>query len=198
MGFRYVDDAMGPGSPLMAFCEAFFEEQSPTLAPVPGVDTDEYKRATLKRFCNPYIKDTLARLAEDGSMKLVTTMRDAALDNARAGRSVGLFAVVVATWVRYLVGLDEQGTHIPIKDPRLAELQPLAREALGAGEDGAQRPLTAPDGPTVEAFLRLVFGEDLASTPSAVGAVQRMLAKLVATSARGLLVAAVGGDAEGK
>jgi mannitol-1-phosphate/altronate dehydrogenase len=84
-----------------------------------------------KRFSNPYIKDTLQRLAEDGSQKLVTTMRDAALENAEAGRSVKGFAVVAATFARYLVGTDEGGEAIAISDPRKDELTALAREMFG-------------------------------------------------------------------
>jgi len=77
-GFSYVDSAMDPSvepelsgslgdgggsgrlreggggpNPVAAFCGTFLAEQGPTVPPVPGVDTEDYKRQTLRRFCNP-------------------------------------------------------------------------------------------------------------------------------------------------
>lgn len=56
MGHRYVDTAMDDKSleprnnPVASFCVQFFEEQSPNVPPVPGVDLDDYKKTLLVRF----------------------------------------------------------------------------------------------------------------------------------------------------
>jgi mannitol 2-dehydrogenase len=56
MGHRYVDTAMDSQSlqprsnPVPDFCVRFFQEQSPNVPPVPGVDLDDYKQTLLKRF----------------------------------------------------------------------------------------------------------------------------------------------------
>lgn len=134
---------------------------------------------------NPYIKDTLQRLAEDGSQKLVTTMRECAVANAKEGRSVKCFAFVVATWIRYLVGFDEQGEVIIITDPRSEELTLLAREILGS-PNGLLSEVTAPSEPPVK-FLHAVFGEELASNPVIVKAVHDTLVNLVETSTHELM-----------
>ena len=39
----------------------------PTLAPVPGVDLDEYKATLIERFSNPEVRDTVARLCAESS-----------------------------------------------------------------------------------------------------------------------------------
>jgi len=191
IGHRYVDSAMDPtntsplakqgaaANPVRGFLRAFFQEQTPTVPPVPGVDTEEYKVDLEKRFSNPYIKDTLQRLAEDGSQKLVTTMRDAALQNAGAGRPTPLFALVVATWVRYLTGIDEQGGAIEIKDPRAEELTTMARQIFGCR--GGQLPVSAPKEAPV-AFLRSVFGQELAACQPIVKAVHSALTDIASTS----------------
>jgi len=164
-------------------------------------------RVTFTTFAashNRYIKDTLQRLAEDGSMKLCTTLRDAAFENATAGRPVPFFAFVVATWFRYLVGVDEQGSPIMIKDPRLTELQPLARACFGVtaadceaqieayklslengnGDgDGSQWPVKAPAEPPV-ALLELVFGEELSSIAAVAAAVHTSCVEVATTSTR--------------
>merc|ERR1719230_1666787 len=113
-----------------------------TVPPVPGVDLEDYKAQLIKRFSNPYIKDTLLRLAEDGSQKLVTTMRDSTLENAAAGRPVRIFCLVVASWLRFLVGVDTEGCPIEgCKDPRLEELQAIAQAILRPDPAG---PICAP------------------------------------------------------
>lgn len=141
-------------------------------------------------------------------MKLCTTLRDAALENATAGRPVPFFAFVVATWFRYLVGVDEQGAPIMIKDPRLTELQPLARACFGVtaadcdaqieayklslensngngnGDgDGNQWPVKAPAEPPV-ALLELVFGEELSSIGAVSTAVHKSCVEVATTSTR--------------
>jgi len=217
MQHRYVDSAMDPhqtpwlaaapslphaqaegANPVRAFCAALFEEATPTVPAVPGVDTGAYKVDLLKRFSNPYIKDTLQRLAEDGSMKLCTTLRDAALENAEAGRPVPIFAFVVATWLRYLVGVDEQGAAIEIKDPRLPELQPLARACYGvssadcdasgsSGGDGGTWPVRAPAEPPL-ALLALVFGEELAGNVEVAAAVHAACVAVATSSTRAAML----------
>jgi len=193
IGHRFVDCAMDPDelsndgrgrNPIPGFCAAFLEEQTPTCPPVPGVDTADYKKQLVKRFSNPYIKDTLQRLAEDGSQKLVTTMRDAALDNASQGRSVAGFAVVVACFMRYLVGVDEKGEAIAISDPRAEELTAAVRAVFGT-PTGAL-PVVPPTEPPV-AFLRAVFGDEVAASPEITRAVHDALIDLASTSARALI-----------
>jgi len=194
VGHRYVDCAMDPkqlggANPVPAFCEAFFHEQTPTVPPVPGVDLVEYKKMLTKRFSNPYTKDMLQRLAEDGSQKLVTTMRDAALENQGAGRSNRCFAFVVATFVRYLVGVDEQGGAIEIKDPLGDELTSMAREICQS--PNGTLPLSPPaPGPLVK-LLDRVFGAKLASNASIVAAVQASLTEIVTTSTLAAMLALV-------
>jgi len=146
-----------------------------------------------------FIKDSLQRLAEDGSMKLNTTLRDAALENAKAGRPVPLFAFVVATWFRYLVGVDEQGRAIEIKDPRLPELQPLARAYFGVtdaecnarinGNTGAKKwTLRARTNEPPLTLLETVFGEELTGVDAVTAAVHTACMEIAMTSARSAMI----------
>jgi len=176
-GFRFVDAAMGNDF-ILQFIRNYFKEVTATVPKVPGVDMDAYKETLVQRFSNPYIKDTLLRLAEDGSMKLVTTMRDAALENVKAGEPVGLFCFVVASWIRFLVGFDENGESITIKDPRLDELQPMARAIFGLSN--GTRAVTPPTEPPI-AFIKTAFGAELAAQPPVTEGVLNML-RTVATT----------------
>lgn len=181
-GHRFVDAAMT--DPMVHnFIKMYFEEHTETLAPVPGVDVKDYKKSLAMRFSNPYIKDTLQRLAEDGSQKLVTTMRDPAIENIEAGREIGLFCFVVAAWIRYLVGFDSDNNPIAIKDPRGEELSAMAKEICHVEDGKPGRGL--PESP--KEFMTTVFGADLGSRDQAVNGVHRMLTMLLDVGANSLL-----------
>src|SRR3954451_13533649 len=69
-GYRLVHEAAQ--DPLFrAFLRGYMDEEAtPTLAPVPGVDLDEYKQTLIERFSNPQVRDTIARLCADISDRI--------------------------------------------------------------------------------------------------------------------------------
>lgn len=151
------------GAYLMAYMT---REAAPTLEPVPGVDLDAYMRTLVERFANPRVRDTLLRLATDGSNRMATFVLPAVRENLRAGRPVVLGAAMVAAWARYweLVAAGSVPAAGVPADESAAELTSAA--GLQAGD-----PL---------AFLRIrrLFG-DLAEQPAFTEAFLR---------ARGLVV----------
>lgn len=69
LGHRDVDKAMTDAR-VIHFLRAYFAEVVETVPPVPGVDLEQYQNRLIQRFSNVHIRDQLARLAEDGSMKV--------------------------------------------------------------------------------------------------------------------------------
>jgi hypothetical protein len=69
LGHRDVDKAMTDAR-VIHFLRAYFAEVVGTVPPVPGVDLEQYQNRLIQRFSNVHIRDQLARLAEDGSMKV--------------------------------------------------------------------------------------------------------------------------------
>ena len=69
-GYRYAHEVAS--DPLFTdFLLGYMDhEATPTLAPVPGVDLDDYKHQLIERFANPEIKDTLARLCAESSDRI--------------------------------------------------------------------------------------------------------------------------------
>src|SRR5438874_13635852 len=102
------------------------DEVTPLLPPVPGIDLTEYKQTLLERFANPKIKDTLARLATDGSDRMPKFVLPSVAEALAQGRPHRLLTLVVAAFIRYLRGVDEQGQPIALNDRRADELRPLA------------------------------------------------------------------------
>jgi len=103
------------------------QEAQPTLLPVPGIDLGDYQRELIDRFSNPAIRDTLARLAFDGSERMTKWLLPVLRDNLATGGEVRRSAAVVAGWARYCEGMDEEGQPIEVDDRRRDSLTARAR-----------------------------------------------------------------------
>jgi mannitol-1-phosphate/altronate dehydrogenase len=126
-GYRFADEVIAD-TKLRTFIERFMDDEvTPLLPPVPGIDLAEYKRTLIERFGNPKIKDTLARLATDGSDRMPKFVLPSVSDALAAGRPNRMLTLVVAAFIRYLRGVDEQGQSITLNDARAEELRPLAQ-----------------------------------------------------------------------
>jgi mannitol 2-dehydrogenase len=154
------------------------EEATPTLAPVPGVDLDDYKHTLLERFSNPEVRDTIARLCAESSDRIPKFLLPVVRRQLETGGEIRHCATVVASWARYAEGVDEQGEPIEVVDPLKDTLMALARRQR---ED--------PD-----AFIahREVFG-DLVDDERFVGAYRSALRSLHERGARATLEAIVRG-----
>jgi len=166
-GHTEVDEAMA--DPLIAkFVEHYLRAVRPSIPPVPGVNVDDYIAILCHRLANPYLKDKVARLAEDGSKKLRTTMRDPILELTAAGQPTRLLALAVAGFFRFMTGEDM--AHRPItviRDPVAEELRDLCKAACLSID--------------VHAPLLLVLGPEVAALPGFKGEVQAALGYLQAT-----------------
>ena len=129
LGHEYVHEAAQ--DPLLrAFVRAYMDEEAtPTLAPVPGVDLDDYKRTLIERFSNEGVRDTVARLAAESSDRIPKWLVPVIRVQLETGGQVRLSAAVVASWARYAEGTDEQGRPIEVVDRLRDEVTELARRA---------------------------------------------------------------------
>jgi mannitol 2-dehydrogenase len=126
-GYRLVHDAAQ--DPLFQrFLLGYMEEEAtPTLRPLPGIDLDDYRRNLIARFSNPAVRDTLARLAFDGSERLPKWLLPVVRENLATGGEIRRSAAVVAGWARYAEGVDEEGQPIEVVDRRRDALMANAR-----------------------------------------------------------------------
>jgi len=173
-GYRYADETMSDDD-LRTFIARLMDDEVTALLPaVPGIDLASYKRTLVERFSNPKIKDTLARLATDGSDRMPKFLLPSLKEALEEGKPHRLLTFAVAGWFRYLRGVDEQGQTIAIADPLADDLRRRANEG---GDD--PRPLLA---------LRAVFG-DLGGNASFVDALSADLRALDAHGAKAALAA---------
>jgi mannitol 2-dehydrogenase len=171
-GYRLVHEAAQ--DPLFqGFLRGYMDEEAtPTLAPVPGVDLDDYKRTLIERFSNPEVRDTIARLCAESSDRIPKWLLPVVREQLAAGGEIGRSAAVVASWARYAEGVDEQGEPIEVVD-RLKDT--LMRNARRQRDD--------PDAFIAE---RDVFG-DLVDHERFVAAYRSALASLHERGARATL-----------
>jgi mannitol 2-dehydrogenase len=101
LGYVLVDEALRDDR-LRTYLERYMaDEAAPTLGELPGIDLEGYMTTLVERFSNPRMRDTLVRLATDGSNRMPTFTLPAIRENLDAGRPIRLGAAMVAAWAQY-------------------------------------------------------------------------------------------------
>ena len=109
LGYVLVDEALRDDV-IRTYLEQYMaREAAPTLGELPGIDLDGYMATLIERFSNSKMRDTLKRLATDGSNRMATFTLPAIRANLAEGRPVPLGAMMVAAWAQYwvLIGRGE-------------------------------------------------------------------------------------------
>jgi mannitol 2-dehydrogenase len=154
------------------------EEVTPILSPVPGVDLTDYKKTLIERFANPAIRDQLSRIGIYGSSGIPKFVLPSIVDQLQKGGPIKLLSFTVASWFRYLDGLDESGKEMPMLDPMASQLRERSK---AAGRDA--RKLLG---------MREVFSEELANAPAFVQEVSDILKNFYQEGARTTLLKSIG------
>jgi mannitol 2-dehydrogenase len=154
------------------------DEVTPILSPVPGVDLTDYKKTLIERFANPAIRDQLSRIGIYGSSGIPKFVLPTIVDQLQRGGPIKLLSFTIASWFRYLDGLDESGKEMPMLDPMAAQLRKRANEA---GRDA--RKLLG---------MREVFSEELANNPKFGQEVSAILKNFYQEGARTTLLKSIG------
>ena len=118
-----------------------------------------------QRLPNPFMPDAPQRIATDTSQKVGIRFGETIRSYAAEGRSMDQLValpLVIAGWLRYLLGVDDAGNEMSLSsDPLLEDLQEQLRGIeLGNPESAAGR---------LEPILSnaMIFGNDLTQTPLA-------------------------------
>jgi len=96
---------------------------------VPEMTREDYLALIVRRFSNPKIKDTIRRIALDGSNRQPKFILPVVSDRLAAGKHVRGLALVGASWARYCAGKSDSGVEIPPNDPNWDRLQAFAKKA---------------------------------------------------------------------
>ncbi|WRQ48901.1 mannitol dehydrogenase family protein [Roseiconus lacunae] len=104
-------------------------EATPTLDAVEGIDLDAYKDTLIKRFGNPAIRDSVARICQGSSDKIPVFMIPTIIANLQRGGSINYAALVIASWCHYCARQsDRHGEPLEVNDLMKDELIAAARK----------------------------------------------------------------------
>lgn len=171
-GFRTVAETVS-GPEFRGFLHGLWRnELIPTITPPPGVDLADYADRLLERYANPATRHRNWQIAMDGSQKLPQRILGAVRQQLTSGGEWDRMALVIAAFIRYAGGTDEQGADIDVRDPLAAALRD---PEAGKGDPAAR----------VRAVLanRSIFGTDLADDPQFCGGVERAMRLLISEGA---------------
>ena len=167
-GFGFVHEAMGDAT-FKAFIRQMMTNDISPVAPEPEeMNHEVYIEQLLHRFSNSALQHRTWQIAMDGSQKLPQRILSTVRAQLKHGGPVASLGLVVAAWMRYALGRDEQGGRIEVRDPLSSRFAAIAAERLENPEDIADRFLG----------IREIFGTDLPHDPrfrSTVGESLRQL-----------------------
>lgn len=178
LGYQLVHETMEDAGIRKLVEKMMDEEVTPILSPVPGVDLGDYKKTLIERFANPAIRDQLSRIGIYGSSGIPKFVLPTVVDQLQRGGAIKLLCFTIASWFRYLDGVDESGKEVPMLDPMAPQLRERAK---AAGRD-----------PRKLLGMREVFSEELANDPTVVQQVSDILKSFYQEGARATLDKSIG------
>ncbi len=148
----------------------FMAEVRPTVPPLPGIDLEDYSNTVLRRFTNPAIRDQVTRICSEGCAKYTKYLAPSLADLLAQGRPARMMALVLAGWLYYQRGVDEQGRAMTMEDAQIGML----KEFVEGGCKEARLALA----------VRPLFGDLATAYPQFVAAVQANLDSMRARGVR--------------
>lgn len=123
MGYDCVHEAVADRDITDWILHLMRTEVIPVLAPIPGVDYQQYLATCLDRFANAEVRDTIARLCQDGSNRQPKFILPTIADALNTGGPLDALALEVTLWCRYCAESDV------LDDPRAERLREAARQS---------------------------------------------------------------------
>ena len=123
-GHEFIRDTKQDAG-LKSLAERHMKAAARTLDPVSGIDLDAYARALIARFENRAIAHRTYQIAMDGTQKLPQRLIQPAVEALARGEDAETFALAVAGWMRYALGIDRNGKPYELRDPRAVEIAGL-------------------------------------------------------------------------
>jgi mannitol 2-dehydrogenase/sorbose reductase len=120
-GYQWI--AEGASDPLIAqLLNTFMARDAGPLLHAPAdVSVADYQSMIVNRFANPYVPDTVLRVAHDGGAKLPVFHRATTEGLLATGGDLRREALLIATFRRYTAGVDDHGKSFEVEEPHLSE-----------------------------------------------------------------------------
>ena len=144
LGFKKISDEMKDPLLKKLVYDLGYKEGLPVVTDPVIISPDSFLREVLEeRIPNPFLPDTPQRIATDTSQKLPIrygeTIRAYMEDPDRDAGELKLVPLVIAGWIRYLMGIDDEGTEFTLSPDPLAEKLGNITAGLCFGLDDRER-----------------------------------------------------------
>ncbi len=137
-GYRTVSETVADPEFKKATLILMKHYQVPTLRVSSSFNIQKYIDSLIKRFENSYLKHKTYQIAMDGSQKIPQRWLAPLRILIDRNEDITLLALAIASWLRYIMGEDEQGETIHIQDPLSAEFKNVI-ETHGINESAAEQ-----------------------------------------------------------
>jgi fructuronate reductase len=124
----YVRDAMA-NADIAVLVRRHLVAAAGTLEPLPGINFDEYATNLTTRFSNLEIAHETYQIAADGSEKLPQRFLEPAKWALDHKQDIRPFAFGVAAWMRYCLGVHDDGARYALNDPREMQIRETVQSA---------------------------------------------------------------------
>ena len=105
------------------------KEIIPTLEAPEGEDLNDYCNELLGRYQNPEIEHRTWQIAMDGSQKLPQRILETVSDLLKSQRNFQGLALAIAAWIKYVTGIDLNGSVIDVRDPLANDFAMIAKKS---------------------------------------------------------------------
>jgi mannitol 2-dehydrogenase len=137
LGCETIADCMADPDILAFWRKVEADGIAPFVEAVPGMTPAAYVDLIETRFANPAIKDTVRRVAFDGSSRHTGFILPILREALAADASVEALALVEALWARMCFGTREDGSVIEANDPEWDALNTAAAEVATTRDPAA-------------------------------------------------------------
>ena len=121
IGHKLVHEAMQDRAIRTLLEEFLLRDAGPHLTAPPGMAVGDYAAMVLRRFSNPAIRDQVARIAGQSSAKLPVFIQATARAVLAGTHTSVRIAFLLAAFLEYLRGHDDQGIGFAVSEPLLTE-----------------------------------------------------------------------------
>ena len=104
-------------------------EITPTLETPEGENLNDYCSKLLDRYQNPAIEHRTWQIAMDGSQKLPQRILETVSDLLKYQRNFQGLALAIAAWIKYVTGIDLNGSVIDVRDPLANDFAMIAKKS---------------------------------------------------------------------
>ncbi len=132
-GRVYVKDVMTDRNHAL-LVKKYLAEAKQTIPAIKGLDLNNYAEQLCQRFINPAIEHKVEQIAMDGTQKIPLRISAPATEALAKGLSINCFAFATAAWMRYCLGIDENGQDFVVSDPRACEISTALNNSANANE----------------------------------------------------------------